>query len=246
MFLLVALAALVAGLLIGITGIGGVLVVPALTEAAQVPLDRAIAASMFAFLLTGGVAAALHLGRAPLPRATLIALCVSAAAGALAGAATLDALPAAAVRIFIAILAIVSGIQALAGSRAAGRALPGTTALAFLGLAVGFGSAISGTGGPVMLIPILLLIGVPLVTAITLALAAQVPIALAATAVNAFAGRLDWLLGMALGVPLIAGAVAGAWLSRRMPGRALTFAVAGALIAMGLWYGYVTIAPPGG
>jgi uncharacterized membrane protein YfcA len=177
---------------------------------------------------------------------SLIALCVAAAAGALTGAATLDSLPATAVRIFIAILAIVSGIQALAGSRAAERALPGTTALAFLGLVVGFGSAISGTGGPVMLIPILLLVGVPLVTAITLALAAQVPIALAATAVNALAGRLDWLLGMALGVPLIAGAVAGAWLSRRLPARALTLAVAGALIATGIWYGYVTISPRGG
>jgi uncharacterized membrane protein YfcA len=210
MFLLVALAALVAGVLIGITGIGGVLLVPALTEAARVPLD------------------------------------LSAAVGALAGAAALDALPAAAVRMFIAILAIVSGIQALAGSRAAEQALPETTALAFLGLVVGAGSAISGTGGPVMLIPILLLVGVPLVIAITLALAVQVPIALAATVVNALAGRMDWLLGVALGVPLIAGAVTGAWLSRRLPARALSVAVAGALIAMGLWYGYVTIAPRSG
>jgi uncharacterized membrane protein YfcA len=246
MSVIVVLAALVAGLLIGITGIGGVLLVPALTEGVRIPLDRAIAASMFGFLLTGGVAAALHLGRTPIPWERLVSLCVSAAAGALVGAATLDVLPATAVRIFIAILAVVSGLQALAVTHATERAPPGAILLALLGLIVGYGSAISGTGGPVMLIPILLLIGTPLVTAITLALAAQVPIAIAATAVNAFAGRLDWLLGLALGAPLIAGAVAGAWLSRRLPARALTFAVAGALIAIGLWYGYVAIAAAGG
>jgi uncharacterized membrane protein YfcA len=243
MSLIVALAALVAGLLIGITGIGGVLVVPALTEAADVALDRAIAASMFGFLLTGGVATALHLGRTPISRGTLVALCVSAAAGAFAGAATLEILPTTAVRIFIALLAIVSGIQAVVTPHAADRALPGPAVLAVLGLIVGYGSAISGTGGPVMLIPILLLIGTPLVTAITLALAAQVPIALAATTVNAATGRLDWALGFALGVPLIAGAVVGAWLSRRLPARALTFAVAGALVAIGVWYGYVAVTP---
>ncbi len=243
MSLIVALAALAAGLLIGITGIGGVLVVPALTEAADVALDRAIAASMFGFLLTGGVAAALHLGRTSIPPGTIVALCVSAAAGAVAGTATLEVLPATAVRIFITLLAVGSGIQAVATPQATDRAPPGPAALAVLGLIVGYGSAISGTGGPVMLIPILLLIGTPLVSSITLALAAQVPIALAATAVNAASGRLAWVLGLALGVPLVAGAIAGAWLSRRLPARALTFAVSGALVAIGVWYGYVAVAP---
>ena len=56
MTLAVAVAALLAGVLIGLTGIGGVLVAPALTEFAAVPLERAIAASLLGFLIAGPMA----------------------------------------------------------------------------------------------------------------------------------------------------------------------------------------------
>ncbi len=114
--------------------------------------------------------------------------------------------------------------------------------LAALRLAVGYGSAISGTGGPVMLIPRLIAGRTPAAVAIALAQAISVPIALAATAVNAALGRLDLALGAAIGVFLVAGTVAGAWLAGRLHARHLTAAVALALIATGLWYGYATLA----
>jgi uncharacterized membrane protein YfcA len=44
----VAATALAAGLLVGLTGIGGVIVVPVLSGAAGVPLERAVAACMLA------------------------------------------------------------------------------------------------------------------------------------------------------------------------------------------------------
>lgn len=78
----VAAASLIAGLMIGLTGIGGVLVVPALTEFAGVPVDRAIAASMFGVLFAGVPAAFVHLRRAQLPARPLAALCIASALGA--------------------------------------------------------------------------------------------------------------------------------------------------------------------
>lgn len=238
----VAFASFVAGTLIGLTGIGGVLLVPVLTEFAGVPVERAIAASTLSFVFAGLVAVLLHRRSMRVGSRPLVALCAAAAVGALGGALTLGWLPPSAVRLFIALLALGSGLHALTGRRPANRALPPTAALVALGLVVGYGSAISGTGGPVMLIPILLALRAEAGTAVALGLAAQIPICLTATGVHALAGRLDATLGIALGALLIAGTFAGAWLSRRLSSRGVTVAVALMLIGVGLWYGHGTLA----
>jgi len=152
--LTVAAAALAAGLLVGLTGIGGVILVPVLTGIAGVPLERAIAACMLGFFFSSLYAAFIHLRRARLAWPPVIALSLAAAAGAALGAATLDRLPETGVRLFVAALALASGLHALATRHAPGARTPGAALLAFLGLALGYGSAISGTGGPVMLIPV--------------------------------------------------------------------------------------------
>lgn len=239
----VAAAALLAGALIGLTGIGGVLLVPALTGFAALPLDRAIAASMMGFLLAGVAAAVVHLRHSPLDTRALAVLCAMAALGAAAGALTLDLLPPAAVRLFIAALALSSGLHALAAPAAAPTGhIPSPPALGALGIAVGYGSAISGTGGPVLLIPLLLALRTPPRSAIALGLAAQVPIVLAATLVNVHVARVDFDLGGILALLLLAGAWAGSAASRRLSGRGATVAVALTLIATGLWYGFATVA----
>lgn len=240
--LTVAATALIAGLLIGLTGIGGVLLVPVLTQFVGIPVDRAIAASLLGFLVAGIVAAFVHLRRARLEPRPLVVLCLAAATGALFGAATLDWLPALAVRLFIALLSLVSGLHALASKPSSGKGIPSTRLLGVLGLLVGYGSAISGTGGPVMLIPLLLALRTPVAPAIALGLAAQLPISATATAIYALDGRIDLELGATLAAWLVAGSFGGALLSRRLSGRGLTAAVALILIAVGLWYGYATLA----
>jgi len=205
------------------------------------PLDRAIAASLLGLLIAGVYTAFIHLRRARLELRPVAALCLAAATGALIGAVTLDWVPATAVRLFVALLAFGSGVHALAFKHVPGASIPSPGALAMLGLAVGYGSAISGTGGPVMLIPLLLAVRTPAAPAIALGLAAQLPITLTATAVYAIEGRVDLSLGVKLGSLLIAGTFAGTLLSSRLSGRNLTVVVALTLISVGLWYGYATL-----
>ena len=240
MLLTVAATALVAGLLIGLTGIGGVLMLPVLTQVAGVPLDRAIAASLLGLLIAGVYAAVVHLRRERLALRPLTVLCICAAAGAIVGAATLDALPASAIRTFIALLCVGSGAHVLFLRPASHDTNPSNVVLAVLGLAVGYLSALSGTGGPVTLIPLLLAMGTPAGVAISLGLVAQIPITLAATAIYAMQGRIDPVLGATLGVLLFAGTYAGTKLSTRLSGRALAKSVAVTLIVVGIWYGYAT------
>jgi uncharacterized protein len=238
----VAVAALLAGVLIGLTGIGGVLVAPALTEFAAVPVDRAIAASLLGFLIAGIVAAVAHLPGSGLPPVALGILCAAAAIGAAAGATSLELLPAVAVRLFIAVLALASGLHALLSPRASSEGeLPSRPTLAALGLAVGYGSAVSGTGGPVMLIPLLLALRTPARAAVALGIAAQLPIVVTATAINAMASRIDFQLGGMLAVLLALGTLGGSAAYRHLSGRATTLSVAVMLVATGVWYGFVTV-----
>ena len=241
MLLIVALTALAAGLLIGLTGIGGVLMLPVLTQVAGVPLDRAVAASLVALLVAGLYAAIVHLRRERLPRTPLVVLCATAAAGSLAGALTLDLLPAFAIRMFIAALCVASGAQVLLFRPRPRDTIPSSVLLGILGATIGYLSAVSGTGGPVTLIPLLLAVGTPVGAAVSLGLAVQVPITVFATVVYAIEGRIDPALAATLSVLLLIGTFAGAKLSNRLSGRTLANAVAATLVVVGLWYGYVTL-----
>ncbi|HEX6317405.1 MAG TPA: sulfite exporter TauE/SafE family protein [Burkholderiales bacterium] len=218
------------------------LLVPVLTQVADVPLDRAVAASLLGFLIAGVYAAFVHLRRARLDARPVVVLCFTAAAGAAAGAATLDWLPASAVRLFIAVLCLASGLHALLLKALPFKRTPSSPILGMLGGLVGYASAISGTGGPVTLIPLLLALRTPAAAAVALGLAAQLPIALSATVVYALEQRIDLRLGATLGALLVAGTYVGAKLSGRLSGRGLTMAVALTLVGVGLWYGYATLA----
>ncbi|MFO1266806.1 MAG: TSUP family transporter [Rubrivivax sp.] len=106
--------------------------------------------------------------------------------------------------------------------------------LPLLGLVVGALSAWSGTGGPVVLLPLLALLGWPPLQAVDAAQRVQLPVAAAATAVNLAARRLDLLLGAAIGVVVVAGWAAGRFIAARLPVRRLRQAVAVALVATGV------------
>ncbi len=215
-----ALAALVAGFVGALTGIGGVILVPALTHSRGMPIDVAIGTVMFALVFSAPVAALAAVRRVRLARSPVAWLCVAAAVGAIVGTATLPWFPGRLLRLLVAAAALVSG------------------------LLVGWASAVTGTGGPILLIPVLLLLGMSAPVAVGLALAAHVPIVYTASVVNYAAGRIDVALGATLGALLVAGTLTGMWLYARLSGRQLTVCVAWVLIAVGAWYAHATLARP--
>lgn len=244
---------LLAGVAIGATSIGGVLVVPVLSALGGVPVPQAIAAASLAFLPTGllgwwGVRRGPPDGGAPRP-ASQWPLHMTALIGALAGAAAVHTVPADVVRAGIALLAAASGFHGLYGGfhpqtawprGAAVRGMPGPGFQSGLGLAVGFGSATSGTGGPVLLLPLLTLCRVPAAPAVTAAMAVQLPVAVAASAAHLVAGHLPLALGIQTGATLLAGAWAGRRLARRLPARTLRIGMSLCLIAVAVWYGLIS------
>lgn len=237
-----AAALLLAGWLIGATGIGGVLVVPALTQFEGLPLKQAIAASALAFAFPGA-AALWWLRRAPGAGASLIALVAGAVPGAAVGALLVHSVDVHWLFTAMAALAITTAVRGLrsAGSAAMPPRPPpplSAAAMAALGLAVGLGSGLTGTGGPVLLVPLLMLWRQPLHQTVAAAQAIQLPVALCATATHSLAGAMDWWLACTLGLLLLAGSLAGQWASQRMALGLLQKLVAVLLLVTGLWFAW--------
>jgi uncharacterized membrane protein YfcA len=235
-WLLVALA----GLAIGATSIGGVLVVPALHRWMGMDIAEATALSSQAFCWTGLWA----LWRLPRLGIDLLrrewVLLLMSLFGAALGAFLSTQVPAPWIRSWIGALAMVSSgfglwrTYASPGAKPV-TAWPGVPMQATLGLLVGIGSALSGTGGPVMLLPLLLLRRCDFERSVQVALVMQVPIALAATLTHASAGRFDLSAGAAVALVLLVGAEIGRRLARRWSQRSLQTATAVLLLATGVW-----------
>lgn len=227
------------GLLIGGVGVGGVLLVPALVYLGGVDIHVAIAAAMFGYLFTGVVGAAVYARRGSIRWPVAGWLCIGAAPAAFIGAWATNTIPKSALELVIAGFALFAGVNALRTPRTQGRpdSAPGRAGLTLIGSVTGFASAMTGTGGPLVLVPALLWLRFPVLTAVGLGQAVQLPIATLATAGNIAYGRLDLVLGGAIAIGLAAGAAVGALAAHRAPRAVLRRIVAFVLIAAGLYIG---------
>jgi uncharacterized protein len=233
---LVLLAALPIGVLIGTVGVGGLLL-PALLAQVTGDAHGAAATSSFAFLFTGVVAAVVLARRRTLPRRLALVLGLAAAPGAVLGALVNGRVPEAVLIGLLATVTLVSGVQnLLAGRRPPGARtdLPVPVA-ATVGLGVGFGSALTGTGGPVLLVPALLALGVALLETIALGLFVQLPIVSFATIGYLADGDVDLRWGTALGVVAGVGVVLGMALARRVRPDGLRTFASGVLVLTGVY-----------
>jgi len=96
------------------------------------------------------------------------------------------------------------------------------------------GSALTGTGGPVLLLPILMFANVPALAAIGVSQAIQLPIAIFATAGFLLFGSIDIELGVQLGLIMAVGVIIGAQIAHKVSASQLRKLVAIALVVVGL------------
>ena len=157
-----ALAVLIIGVLIGSVGVGGVLLVPSLVYAGGIPLKEAIPASMLAYLATGIVGTLMYARMGSVNWQQLWWLVAGALPGAYIGAYLLPLVPGAVLEFCIGSLVALSGVHALIKNKQGDEhfELPNRS-LTLIGFLVGTGSALTGTGGPLLLIPVLMWMNMP-------------------------------------------------------------------------------------
>lgn len=216
MTLLAALLVAAIGALIGAVGLGGFMMVPLLMFLEGASVRQGVVVAAIAFLASGVVSLLLWrrtAGTAPGRRHFLWAAAPGAVAGALAVQASGEGMLAVLIALGFAVAGVAEWLQlprhvqprAVGGAKAAGG-----------GLITGFASALTGTSGPMVAMPLLAWAGLALRERVALAQVAQIPIALGATIAFASFGEVPWKLAGASSAALCAGLVLGAGATRRL------------------------------
>lgn len=222
------------GCLIGSVGIGGVLLVPFLTAALGLGVRESVAVAMASYVVTGIVAILQARIGGEWPRLRLyLPLVIATLPGAFLGGLAIAVIPERSALLILAVLLVVTGVWWLLRDRFPPRTAEGTASWP-TGAGAGFASALTGTGGPAVLMPVLMWRGTPLLAAIALGQIVQLPIALAATAGNLATGPVNFALAAMVAAGLAPGVVVGRWGARRVPVLLLGRIVAILLAATGL------------
>ena len=107
--------------------------------------------------------------------------------------------------------------------------------LGAIGTAAGIFSGLFGVGGGSIMVPLLVLwLGYGTREATGTSLAAIAAIAASAAGVQAAYGNVDVGQATAIGLPAVAGVVAGTWLQQRVSTRALTLAFSAFLVLLAI------------
>lgn len=140
------------------------------------------------------------------------------------------------VEALVGVMVLGTGINAvLSGSEPKGarpRISPLVTAVT--GFIAAFGSAVSGAGGPLLLVPMLMWMRVPVITAIALGQVFQVPVGLFATLRNWQSDIIDFQLGFLIAACLLIGVYFGARFSGTVNASAVKRILAVVLIGAGV------------
>ena len=107
-------------------------------------------------------------------------------------------------------------------------------ALLCIGVVTGIGSAFTGTGGPLFIVPILVYLKVAAHTAIGFGQAIQLPIASLATFGNFLYGSVDLIVGGVIASGIIIGSMYGAKLAHLFSSTIMKRIVALVLVAVGM------------
>lgn len=106
----------------------------------------------------------------------------------------------------------------------------GKIAYAVLGFALGMFSGLLGVGGPVIAVPALVVLGVEMLPAVAAAQVQSIFIATFSFAGYLTQGAVSFTLGIALGIPLLAGTVVGWLVAHRIRPDRLKLALSGVLM----------------
>lgn len=214
--ILLLLAAFGVGALIGAVGIGGILLIPALTAFAGLGIHEAMATALFTFVFTGITGTVMFQRRGSIDWRVTIPVCAGAIPFAFLGAWLNSLTRPTALALLLAAVIIFAGLHTLAtwrgmrdpafhGDHKLQHAL-----LVSTGGISGLGSGWTGVGGPALSVPLMVLFGFPALTSIGASQVLQIAAALSGSLGNLNFGTVNFPVAAGVTVLEIAGVYVGA------------------------------------
>jgi uncharacterized membrane protein YfcA len=226
-----AATALLVGILIGAVGIGGVLLIPALNLMGGLSIQVAMATALFTFIFTGLAGTWLFQRRGSIDWQVTTPLCAGGALFGFVGAWANARLDGRALTLILAVLIVLAGAYTLlSGAAPRTASFQGhprrRQALLFgLGALTGFGSGLTGVGGPALSVPLMVLCGFAPLTAIGASQVIQVLAAVSGSIGHLAQGHIDLRLAALLATVEVLGVVLGVQLAHAVDARWLRRAV---------------------
>jgi uncharacterized membrane protein YfcA len=228
------------GTLIGAVGIGGILLIPALTAFAGLTIHAAMATALFTFAFTGIAGTLMFQRRGSIDWAVTRPVLLGAIFFAFIGAWVNSLTGPGALAIILAAVIIFAGVYTLAAwhgapqppyehNKRAQNAL-----LLVVGATAGFGSGLTGVGGPALSVPLMVLCGFPALTTIGTSQVIQIIAAASGTLGNLRYGTIDFGVAGTVTLLEILGVLLGARIVHAVDAGLLRKFVAVLCIAVGL------------
>ena len=237
--ILLLVAAVITGIFCGATGVGGILMIPSLTLFGGMDIHESVATALFAFIFFGIQATWLYAKRGSVDWRITIPVCIGSIFFGILGAwlnSIIDARP---LTIMIALLVIVAGLNILrparekATVRRDGRSRNEQFALLAVGAASGLGSGLTGAGGPLFSVPLMLLLGFPVLTSIATSQVLVFVSSASATVGNLAYGTINFMTALWIIPALFLGMWIGVKIAHRAKVEHLKNVVAAFCIMLG-------------
>ncbi len=224
------------GSLIGAVGIGGILLIPALVIIAGLPIHVASATALFTFILTGALSTYMFARRGSVEWTASLVVCAGAVVSSFLGAYLNSLVQAVVLDRIIGAVITFAGVSVLVPHRRVVNGDHGSRRwpmLLAVGAAAGFGSGLTGAGGPLFSVPLMLTLGFAPLMTIGVGQVLQIASATAGTVGNLAFGSIHFGV-VALVVPFeLLGVAAGVFIAHRANVRQLRTAAAWLCIATG-------------
>ena len=212
---LLAAVTVLSGFFIGSVGVGGVILIAALALLGGIDIHLASATALFTFIFTGLIATWLFWRRGSIEWRLAAPVSVGSVVFSYIGAMVNSYIAPRPLALIIASIIVFAGLYVMLPSRRpagvyrTGQGASQQLLLACVGAAAGFGSGLSGAGGPVFAVPMMMSLGFVPLASIGASQVLQIVVAVAGTAGNLKYGAVDFATAAWVAPLCLAGVALG-------------------------------------
>lgn len=238
-FLGLGLIALLVGTLIGSVGVGGILLIPALSALGGLTTQTSMATALFSFIFTGVLGTWMYQRRGSIDWGITLPVCLGAVFFGYLGALANSMANAALLNFILSLIIIFAGVYTFLPSGRLGKfSFSGESRWHLLlmlgiGAVVGFGSGLTGVGGPVLSVPFMVVLGFAPLTAIATSQVIQIVAAVSGTIGNLAYGSIDFAVAGWVSVLELLGVMIGVRIAHSSNTRQLRTLVAVVCVVVG-------------